>query len=222
MKLVHPDWKTNIVFKEGSVPVISIENPSYYSDIIKELMRQQQTGSGRFVLSDGNKVYDLSKVSEIIFSPFQIDFENKKIQSAIVKQIAQIAIEDEYMETKEIMGKLSSYIYQLTDYLDIDLTMNENMDVSQLIKMVGLKAVRDEDSLISQFTDYLVLLINLLHLKLIICINVKPYFSYDEMNAFYKTVTSKKIPLLLLESRLESGKIEFEDILIIDSDLCEI
>ena len=40
MKLVHPEWSFQVDISEEKVPVIYIENPSYYSQIIGEFINQ--------------------------------------------------------------------------------------------------------------------------------------------------------------------------------------
>ena len=222
MKLVYPDWKTNIEFSEEHVQILNLENPSYYARIIQELLIQQQTGIGRFVVSEGDKIYDLSKICEIIVSPFSLDFDNKKIQAAIIKQLVQVANEDEYVETKELSGKILQYMYRLTDYLNVDITMDEEVDLAQVMKAVGVKIAQDGENLASRLIDYLFLIRSLFHTELIIGVNFKAYFSQEELALIYETVLLRKIPLLLLESVPRNDKINCENWLTIDADLCEI
>ena len=222
MKLVHPEWKTSIEFKEGRIQVVNIENPTYYTAIIQELVRQQQGGEGRFILSEANKIYDLSKVSEILLSPFQLDFDNRKIQAGIQKQLTQIANEEQFMETSEIKGKIMTYICELTACLNADIALGDDIDFSLLLKAAGVKVARSDEKMSVQLIDYISALRNLAHVELVIGVNLKSYFSKEDIELIYETLMLRKVPLLLLESGTGSDKIDIEDRLIIDTDLCEI
>ncbi len=222
MKLVHPDWNRQIVFHENYVQVVCIENERYFTRIVEDLVRQRQTGTGRFVLSDRGEVYDLSKTTELILSPFQLDFDNKKIQTTLVKRLFEIANDDEFHESQEIRRQILQYLVHLTNRLEVDVATTPEIDLLQVIKLANIRPVADEDSLGSRLIDYFHLLRDVLETKLIIAINLRSYFSSHCLQTFYETLCLKKIPLLLLENFAKYGRIPCEDWLTIDEDLCEI
>jgi CRISPR-associated protein Csn2 len=222
MKLVHPDWNRQIVFRENRVQVVCIENARYFSRIVEDLVRQRQTGTGPFVLSDGNEIYDLSKTAELILSPFLLDFENKKIQSTILKRLQQIANDEEFHESQEIRRLILQYLNRLTDRLDVDVSTSPEIDILQVVKLANVRPLVDEDSLETRLLDYFSLLKDVLETKLIIAVNLRSYFSSESLQTFYETLLLKKTPLLLLENFTKYGKIPCEDWLIVDEDLCEI
>ena len=222
MRLVYPDWETLVDFDDGGIWVINCENPTYYSGIIRELISQKQTNTGRFILSKGDKILDFSKSCEIILSPFSLDFENKKIITTVLKKICEIARDEEYVETQELLGNILSYVYRLADLCDIDVTLNDEVDLNQLIKSTGIQLSRDNEDMSSQLIDYMILLKSLLNIELIIGIDFKAYFSKEELMAIYEIVKQKKLAIILLESNRSGDRIESEKWLTIDADLCEI
>lgn len=222
MKLVHPDWNRQIVFRENRVQVVCIENARYFSRIVEDLVRQRQTGAGPFVLSDGGKICDFSKTAELILSPFSLDFDNKKIQSTILKRLQQIANDEEFHESQEIRRLILQYLNRLTDRLDVDVSTSPEIDILQVVKLANVRPAVDEDSLETRLLDYFSLLKDVLETKLIVAVNLRSYFSSHRLQTFYETLLLKKTPLLLLENFAKYGKIPSEDWLIIDGDLCEI
>ena len=222
MKLVHPDWNRQIVFRENRVQVVCIENARYFSRVVEDLVRQRQTGTGPFVLSDGNEIYDLSKTAELGLSPFLLDFDNKKIQSTILKRLQQIANDEELHESQEIRRLILQYLIRLTDRLDVDVSTSPEIDILQVVKLANVRPAVDEDSLETRLLDYFSLLKDVLETKLIVAVNLRSYFSSESLQMFYETLLLKKTPLLLSENFARYGKIPNEDWLIVDEDLCEI
>lgn len=222
MKLIHPDWTTNIEFSEGGIELIQIESPAYFSIVLQELLDQKQTGNGRFILSDDNGITNFSKSVELILSPFALDFGNRKIVSEIFKRLMNIAQEEEIIETHEITGEILKYIYRLIDYERIDITLNDEIDLQQLLKAAGVRAAIDETDVLTRLTDYIFLIKEILNIKLVICANLQSYFSKEQMLLLKQTAEVGKISLLLLQSGANFEIIDRKHALIIDADLCEI
>jgi len=61
LKLVHEDLNSIIEFKENVNNVIVVENPSMFCKLIEDLNRQLIGEEGGFVLSQEDKVIDISK-----------------------------------------------------------------------------------------------------------------------------------------------------------------
>lgn len=223
MKLVHEEWRQSIEFPDGGIRVLQIEDATYFSKVIQEFIDQSKTGEGKFVLSDGDKILDFTRTVDFIFSPFVLNFENKKFITGIVKQLQEIAQEEEYMETQNISGEVFRYLYRLLDYMDVDVKLNDELDIQQLLlKVAGLHLVRDEGNLLECLTEYLFLSHKLLNTKLIVGVNFETYFSDDQLALLENTVIYGKISLLLLENKAKYGIINKWTGLIIDKDLCEI
>ena len=49
MKLVHPEWEKQIVFDFKRVPLVSIENSTYYYQVVEELYQQTEGKEGAFI-----------------------------------------------------------------------------------------------------------------------------------------------------------------------------
>ena len=222
MKLVYPEWTSQITFSEGGTEIVQIEDPVYFSSVLGELVGQCENDNGRFVLSDGDEILDFSKSAEIILSPFSLDVSSRKISSEIVKSLVKVAYDEKFVETGNITSIILKYLYKLIDYEDINVELNDEVDLQMLFKSAGLKAAIDETSLLTRLTDYIFLIRDLLKVKLFICVNLLSYISEDQFFAFKKTVTAGKISVLLLQSIVKSEMIKNKERLIIDKDLCEI
>ena len=222
MKLVYPEWSREVSFKENRFQLIVIENKPYFRRIVEELYEQIKTGRGRFVLSDGDRVIEISKKCELIITPFSLNIDDSRILKRIYKQLEEIALEEELQETREIIGAISGYLYRLSDYMECDLDIGDSIELQSIFKAAGVKPIYDRSDGISELIDYIYLLRSVLDLELVIIIGLRSFFSDEEVEAFYDTVSKRKIPVLLLENNLNGEIIKYEDVLTIDSDLCEI
>lgn len=222
MKLSYPEWNKALDFNEDTIWVVNIENPAFFSKVVDEINKQQMTGIGRFVLSEGENILPLDKNTEFIISPLSLDCENKKLQNALIKHFAKVANEEEYLESKRIATDISKYLYNLSDYIEVNVEIPDEIDTVQLIKAAGIKIAHDDDTVVNRFVDYLILQRDLLNTSLIICVNIKKFFSVEELQKIYSAMALKKIPLLLFESGSQGVKIVGENCLTIDEDLCEI
>ena len=222
MKLVHPEWKTQIVFREDQIQVVNIENPVYLTQIITELLEQFNGREGRFVLSDSDQLISLSKATEIILSPFQLDFRNRRIQNAILKNLNEVALEEEYLKTQELSSAIQHYVYLISDHLDYNVEFDETIEVSSLFKLANPRIGDIQMGLLAKLTDYICIAKKLLNLQLIVGVGFHNYFSGHELELLYKTVLLNKISLLLLDNCKTDERIGCENWLTIDQDLCEI
>lgn len=220
MKLVYSEWEQSIQLKENCVNILSIESPLYFSKIIGEVKGQIEGNEGGFVLSD-EKMLDLKKHAGLVLSPFLIDIHSKKLLNALYKELEQIASDEEVLSTNQLKSEILSYIARLGDYLDYDLEIPEDFDISELFKISGVKFEADNQSLCSSLLNYLVLCHRILGWDVIFAVGLKTFFSKDQLSLLYENIFQNKIHLVLLENRnpyLLSG----EQVITIDRDLCEI
>ena len=221
MKLVHEDWHTHIDFVENIINVIYIENPHYYTEILSNLHLQTDGIPGKFVLSEDNSILSFKTKVSIVDSIFTMDFSNRKIMNAIYQELQRVAIEEEYTETAEVKSRVLQYIADLADSLPYDINVGDNLELSGLFKTAELSLENDND-IENRIVDYACLLRDVLKIKLVIFVNLKCFLTTTQLIGIYESLLAKKIDVLLLESR-QLPKIEpFENILVIDNDLCEL
>ena len=69
--------------------------------------------------------------------------------------------------------------------------------------------------------EYIKLTHHILNTSLFIFINLKAYFSDDDLELLYQTIIYEKVNIILIE-RYETTKLNFEDRILIDNDACVI
>ena len=109
MKLVHPEWEKQIVFDFKRVPLVSIENSTYYYQVVEELYQQTEGKEGAFVLSDDGEILDFRKHVQLLVSPWTIDFSTTAVTKRLCNRLQEEAnSEQHYMQKKEVMQHVLS------------------------------------------------------------------------------------------------------------------
>ena len=106
--------------------------------------------------------------------------------------------------------------------MDYEIELGGSVDLQTVFKSTGLKLVYDDTDLVTRFVDYLCISHRLMNIELFITFGIRDFFTTDELRLIYKTLSQKKIHMLMFENSMKSEIIEGEDVLIIDSDFCEI
>lgn len=221
MKLVHPDWEQSVEFKENRVNVICIENQQYFTSIIVELKNQIENGNGKFILSDNNKAMEIKNNSGILFSPFLIDLLNKRLLTAVFKEMREVAMNEEIIASNQIKSEIISYMLKVSDYLDYDVVIPDDFDVIDLFKSTGITLNADKQDIISTILDYVILCHRILKWNIVFAINLKSYFDLDQLKLLYENILQHKIHIVILENS-NPYIISGEKLITIDNDLCEI
>lgn len=222
MKLVHPEWEKQIVFDFKSVPIVSIENPTYYYQVVEELYQQTEGKEGSFVLSDDGEILDFRKHVQLLLSPWTMDFSTAVVTKRLCNRLKEEANnEQHYMKTKAVMQHVLSYLQELEQELPIPLTYDWNPDVANLFKAVHVQVDTSDLNVMEKMIEYMKLWTELFGKTCFIFNQFRTYLPKSMQKEFYTCAMEEEIPFLLLEGACHDT-IEQESCLIIDEDLCQI
>lgn len=222
MKLVHPEWEKQIVFDFKSVPIVSIENPTYYYQVVEELYQQTEGKEGSFVLSDDGEILDFRKHVQLLVSPWTMDFSTAVVTKRLCNRLQEEANnEQHYTKTKEVMQHVLSYLQELEQELPIPLTYDWNPDVANLFKAVHVQVDTSDLNVMEKMIEYMKLWTELFGKTCFIFNQFRTYLPKSMRKEFYTCAMEEEIPFLLLEGACHDT-IEQESCLIIDEDLCQI
>ncbi|WP_067141396.1 type II-A CRISPR-associated protein Csn2 [Oceanivirga salmonicida] len=207
-----------IDFEKNLINTIVIEDNVFFRKICNELVNNIDK-SDLFILSK-NKCEDLSMSSNSIVISDLLNININKEINKIYKKISSIALEEKYDETLNITNKIKKYIFDILSNSNYSFTMSDTIALTDLFKSVTLK-LEEEENLSYKILDYMKLLNDLTGINFFIFINLKTFFSNEEIKEIYKYCTYNKFNLILFENNI-SEKIENEYKIVIDKDLCEI
>lgn len=222
MKLVHVGIDMQIMYDKDSINELIIESPDCFMKYIRELIRQTSGIDGEFVLSEKDMILNISKSVEVIVNPFTVDVNDKKILGKIYDELKHIAYgEKYYVKSQEMYQKIMSYIIDVIDDSDYILDLDSEIDMSMLLKAVGVKIGMDPDDFVGNIFKYMQLVIELLKRKLVVIVNLRSYIDDIQYNEFIGMCRYKKINVLLIENSKKNSVAGVKQY-IIDKDRCEI
>lgn len=210
--------------KENRVLVYIVENHNFYLRLILELKRQvEENQEGGFSLFEGEKELNLSKNILLITDLFQVNFDNKKIISAVFSKLEESSLQEyNYLERLQTEGFLKTFLNKLISDFHYPLVMKDQIDYTDLFKVFHIRIDENYENYLKKITDYLNISYSLGLMKCAVFVNLKTILSKEECQKIYTECFYKKIPIILFESRQTDYILEEEETVIIDSDLCEI
>lgn len=221
MKFVYPDIDIVIDTDVDYVNSIVIENPNIMYAMLQDINEQIMGNSGISVVSDNNKILEISKSVEIItqFIPFEIN--KKSLVNKFMTKIATHAKSAEYYEkTMEVLSEIESYLIDLLWELDGNFEY-DSIAIDSIIKAIGIKFREDYDKLSEKIIDYIELVTEYERKKLFFLVNLRSYVDDKEIEFLIETALGHNFNIILFDN-CEHRKINNEKRYTIDNDRCII
>lgn len=222
MKLVERELGLEIELKENIVSVIVVENISMRLPLIEELYSQSIGKDGNWLLVENEKRYDLSKKAEVILEPFSLDLNNKKVKTKLYQEIKTVAQEYMFSQGVELHSDICKYLETVFEKLPYPIKYEQEWNVLELLKAYGVELVEECDSVCEKLFHYIKLLNELCGIHIFVAVNLKQYLTKDQLFELYKMEKYIKIQLVLIESCVQTERMEGEEVYILDEDRCII
>ena len=221
MKLAHPVLDRIFDFEGSCVHTLIIESPDFFRSFLSDICGQMNGREGEVVLSEGEKILDISSRLEIITDFVTFDINQKGLITKMLSAIEKKALDGEhYLKTNELLQSMELYASEL--FFDAPCQLScAKLSIANLLKSMGIAILDDFESIPEKIVDYMSLVYEFDREKLFVTVNMRSFFGETVMNEFVKTVIDHGIRLLMLENR-ELSPLENEKRIIIDCDMCEI
>lgn len=219
--------ENDITFTEEYINVLQIQDKKLFTNVINSLndnINNIEDTKERIIILDNDIEIKIEKEVLMIIDVFNIDFNQKKIQSALYNKIEKIYKQEfeRMSEFQTIFQKLQLNVLDVFNEFPFEFNYKESIGIQEYLKLLGLKISNNKGKII----DTVFLLIDVVEYlsvaKLLIFVNLKLYLGDDEVNEIYKYAMYKKVNILLIETGEEKEPLENEKILYIDSDYDEI
>ncbi|MBU5480286.1 type II-A CRISPR-associated protein Csn2 [Blautia sp. MSJ-19] len=222
MKLVHFELSGILLDEKTEFMEWIIEMPEAFSEYVMELSAQIDGGEGRFVLSEKNKELDLAKKMDIIFNPFAVDINSRKILSKLYLELSALSKgEQMYVKTTELLRYLQEYMLDLEQCTEYILEFDEEADVTALLKAVNVHYETSDMDFLERLVQYIKILAAMTGIKLFVFVNLRSYLADYQIQELIKEMKYQDTRGLFIESQ-QKGCMEGVKQYIIDVDRCEI
>lgn len=221
MKLVDTYYNFELNMVENQITVLSVENPTAYTKLVGDLWHQINGEEGSFILSDGEKLKNISKDVECIFNPFLLDCNNKKIITRLYQELKTQSDNILQEETAKLNCDIIGYLEKLVMTVPYNLKFNCDMDIAAILKMYGVEIDNQADSVLENIVAYMKIVSQICGIKTFVAVDIKHYLTSEELLELYEAMFYEKINLIIIEP-VHTDKLDNEKCWIIDKDLCII
>lgn len=215
----YKGFNFKIDFEDKSIFSLIIENKKLYRKIIEDLINNISIDDGNIILSKNNKLIVPEKEIFVFSDYFNFDV-NKFVLNKYYKELKNLSENNFFDETLEIKEVLRNYVTKLVEN-EYSIKLEEDLDISQILKAFGVKFQRNEDLLLNLF-EWIKILNELLGYEIFFFINLENFLSNDELVEFSKFILYNKYRVVFLENFNRNKLFDDDNLIIIDNDLCEI
>ena len=219
MKLVYSELFSPFTLECDRVNLISIEQGSLYYKLMNEFSAQCGGHDGGFVLSENNKVLNISKSAELITGYIPFDSNPKRLITRLYSKLESLCIGELYDRTIKLRSEISEYMSMASSMIESDTEFNDQVDLSVLFKCLELKFSCQSDRLSDKLINFIINSYELDNRRLFVTVGLLDFMSREEAELFFRTITSHKLTLLMFENFSDfSG--ELINRMTIDNDYC--
>lgn len=219
MKLTHPKIET--IFTDSFVNILTIENREFFREIFKDLCNAVNGEDDSIVLSDNDKIINLSKCGLLIIDPINIDFLDKKANSRMLAELSELADTKYATDITKINQCFVELIEKLNASSSVKVDWFADSPIQSMFKAFRVTISDDKENDAERLINYIDMFVHFYDIKLLVFVNLKSFFAVSELQEIYKYVRYNHLLSIDLESFLYD-KVDMESHIIIDNDLCEI
>lgn len=222
MMIAYPTADICCELKEDKILTLVIENQKLFYSMISDIQSQLEGDSGDFVISENYSPLDMRKNVELITQLIPFTINQKELISKLYGSIKKKAVNEEmYQATQDIIARISDYLYYLVEEEEAELTITVPEDISGILKTFDLRFNDSDMTLSEKILEYMLITNDFKGKRVFIIVNLKSYLTDNQIAKFFKSILLKKLQLICIES-FEHERMNNEEILIIDKDMCVI
>lgn len=223
MRLLHQDFRFSFEFEENAANLLVVECPEVFCRMVKELSSDELVEEPHFVLSENEKPVKKKDYLCCVVDPLTVSLNERKLLGKLMEVLKkEICSSELLLESNRIIALLENYASYIMRNMDWELTCSNKIDVSGLLKFIGIQFCDEQNCLIEKLVDYMRVMNDLLGIKCFVFVHLLSYLSKYEMEKLFEYTCYQKIHILLLESRQPETIENFKKVVIIDKDACEI
>lgn len=178
-----------------------------------------------FVLTDGDKELKVSKHMLVTTDILGFDINSKKIKSLAIDKLEKTCQNDEILlhELEQANVNLLSKVFCLINELNADFSISNEWNLEKYLKAFDFRVETISiKNCFDKVISYIQIVSELMKDYVVCFVNLKSYFTENQIKEIYKFAIYNNVRLLLIESTLETEKMEYENKLIIDNEFDEL
>lgn len=221
MRLIHSGYGIDIEVCENEVYILCVEQKKSFAALTQEILDQKNGKEGNVILSEKDKILNITKEVEIIINPFVLDCNEKRIQQKLYQEVYEQAVGNYLPETTELNAEIISFLEKITLSVPYDIIFDLEEKIQGMLKIYGVRIEQQTSSLLEKIIDYLKILVRMCRIKIFIFVNLKTFLDPGDLKKLYEFAFYEKMNIILIENQV-TEKINCEKVCILDQDMCII
>lgn len=211
-----------IELEKNTMYTFVIENKKALYEIEKFVRFEFSGNDYYFSYKINGKPIELDATAIVIDDVFALDVNTKKNINALYKMLSGMYGYKAEEEIEHVKDKIRQIVKEISLDLDIELMMSETVKDDDLFKIMDLKIKDTDGEPIKRLTNFINISYELRKCTLFFVFRLHEYFEKDEIEAMVREIAYKNIRIINIESSNVFEKIEEEQVVIYDNDLCTI
>ena len=162
-------------FENTNINIIRFNNPKEYREFSQNVFEN-------IVFSINNNVVDLNKYGMIIYNPFELNINDKKILNLVYKKLEKYIEDEERMIISKIEQESLKLFEKLSLNIDVSIDYNDSMDLNKLFGSFDIKISNDNMSFLEKIVQYVKLNVELFNIKIIISFGLLSLLEQQEID----------------------------------------
>ena len=222
IELCHRKLEQRLKTDENGFTTLTIENPHFRISFISDFSSQIEDDEGEFVcLKDGSEM-SLKKKCLLLTDPMQILRDEKKEDTATIKELA-LSISG---NRKEEFAKLSKEIIDFVENVISDSSIRCSIDpeftIQGILKFASVKPLIGESSFLEKLASTIGVITHVYSKELVVICHLHSYLTMEDFNLFFNEMLKSDLKILLIEPSVPKHRFENERLIVIDEDLAEL
>lgn len=219
MKLYNSKIGLEVSLCENQILNIVLESPECFSDFVYNLDKQVDGGEGDFVLAEAEKELALGKTALFVANPLVVDCNEKRIISQLYRELSDYVQKECFEEFSEVNREILNFVDSVIEVSEYSLITDIDFVLPNLLKYCNVQVSSEYEDFSEKLVDYLRAIKKICKIEIVFVLNIKQYFSIEQLQEIYKFCFYNKIILVNIEN-VASPSIEGDKYVIIDKDLC--
>ncbi len=213
----------NLSLSRDSLCYLTIENQNMYRSFLLGIQRQQkEEEEGYLLVYRDEKEVKVNKEVCLLTDILNFEFDEKKAALAIQKDVGTKVDRQKFEKYELLLNAISDFIDEVSYDYQLPLTYDSEMTLPAFLKAFSLNVDSSSDSFLSMLVQKIKILTFVFHYSIFIFVNLCDFLSKEELIFFKKEMNLLEVDFLIISSHLPNYRINHEQIIRIDSDLCEL
>lgn len=218
MIISNEKYNKPVVINTNQPTLIILNDLNELYHFQKEMVGQINGEDGEFMIFDGEKPLKIESQVEYIYNILMLTLNNRKAINYLYKQITtEVGKTDSLLRYEELKKSIIEFLSLLKKETLMDFSFNEDLDLTDILKVFDVKFSEHEDTPIQLLIRYIDLILTLTKTKVFFISFALYLFNETEVNELIQYAAQHDIYLIFVEKELPKNTLESNIVTIVDS-----